>query len=153
MGAERAIMLRVQDQIQNCNGSGSYTYDLSGSDQVCIGESFAPTRVPGVYIFANGVTTAQTAGRTVLTRYDREMKIQIEAWVGATSAAPGIALLDAMDLQDDIMRALESDRSLDGNARDVEIEATAYDGAEMDRPGMGMAVLILTVRYTETAGA
>ena len=109
--------------------------------------------MPGVYLFANGVTTAQTAGRTVLTRYDREMKIQIEAWVGATSAAPGIALLDAMDLQDDIMRALESDRSLDGNARDVEIEATAYDGAEMDRPGMGMAVLILTVRYTETAGA
>jgi hypothetical protein len=153
LGKERAIMLQVQTQLKTINGSGSYTYDVSGDDQVVIGDTFASHRIPGVYIFANGVSTSQTAGRTVLSRYDREMKIQLEAWTASTSSTPGVALLDAMDLQDDIMRALEGDRSIGGNARDVEIEATAYDGAELDRPGLGMAVLLVTIRYTETAGA
>lgn len=105
-------MERVKTQLQNINGSGSYTYDVSGSDQVVIGQTFASHRVPGVYLFTNGTTTKQEAGRTVLTRYDREMKVQIESWVPSTSATAGTALLDALDMQDDIFRAIESDRSL-----------------------------------------
>ena len=81
------------------------------------------------------------------------MSVQIEAWTAATSSAPGTALLDALDLQDDIMRALESDRSLGGNVRDLEISASAFDGFELDRPGLGLAVLVCSISYTETAGA
>lgn len=153
MALERTIMERVKTQLQNIDGGSSYTFNVSGSDQVVIGQTFASHRVPGVYLFTNGTTTKQEAGRTVLTRYDREMKVQIEAWVPSTSAAAGTALLDALDMQDDIFRAIESDRSLGGNVRDVELEGSTYEGAEMDRPGLGMVVCILTIRYTETAGA
>ena len=153
MGLERTIMERVKTQLQNINGSGSYTYDVSGSDQVVIGQTFSSGRVPGCYLFTNGTTTKQEAGRTVLTRYDREMKVQIESWVPSTSATAGTALLDALDMQDDIFRAIESDRSLGGNVRDVELEGSTYEGAELDRPALGMVVVILTIRYTETAGA
>ena len=152
MGLERTILTQIKTQIGNVNGSGSYTADLSGSDRVVIGETFAPHRLPGCYIYPNGINTSQAAGRTVLTRYDRTMSVQIEAWTAATSSAPGTALLDALDLQDDIMRALESDRSLGGNVRDLEISASAFDGHELDRPGLGLAVLMCSISYTETAG-
>ena len=153
MGLERTILNQIKTQIGNVNGSGSYSADLSGSDQVCIGESFAPHRLPGCYIYPNGINTSQAAGRTVLTRYDRTMSVQIEAWTAATSSAPGTALLDALDLQDDIMRALEADRSLGGNVRDIEISASAFDGHELDRPGLGLCVLVCSISYTEVSGA
>ena len=152
MGLERTILTQIKTQIGNVNGAGSYTADLSGDDRVVIGESFSPGRIPCAYIYPDGITTAQTGGRTVLTRYDRTMSVQIEAWTAATSSAPGTALLDALDLQDDIMRALESDRSLGGNVRDLEISASAFDGFELDRPGLGLAVLMCSISYTETAG-
>ena len=99
------------------------------------------------------VSTAQTAGTTVLTRYDRTMTCQIEGWVAAENSTPGNAALEAVDLMDDIMRALEADRSLDSNVRDIEISASSLDGQELDRPGLGLCILQLIVRYTETAGA
>ena len=153
LGLERTILNQIKTQIGNVNGSGSFSADLSGADQVVIGESFSPHRVPGAYIYPNGITTTQAAGRTVLTRFDRTMTVQIEAWTAATSSAPGTALLDALDLQDDIMRALESDRSLGGNVRDIEIEATSFDGHELDRPSLGLCVLVCSISYTEVSGA
>ena len=128
MSKERTILAAVQTQIKNANGSGSYTFNLS-------------------------VPPAQTPGTTVLTRYDRTMNIQIEGWVAAENSTPGNAALEAVDLMDDIMRALEADRSLDGNVRDIEISASSLDGQELDRPGLGLCILQLVVRYTETAGA
>jgi hypothetical protein len=153
MSKERTILAAIRTQIQNVNGSGSYTFDLSGADQVVLGESFQPHRVPGCYVYFLNVSTAQTAGTTVLTRYDRTMTCQIEGWVAAENSTPGNAALEAVDLMDDIMRALEADRSLDNNVRDIEISASSLDGQELDRPGLGLCILQLIVRYTETAGA
>ena len=153
MGLERTIVTQVKTQLANVNGAGGYANDLSGSDQIVIGESFSPHRLPGAYVYVNTVKTTQTAGRTVLTRYDRQMDLQIEAWCASTSSAAGTTILDALDLQNDIMKALETDRSLGGNVRDVQIEASAYDGQELDRPSLGLAVLTVSVFYTETAGA
>ena len=153
MSTERTILAAIQSQIQNVNGSGSYTFDLSGTRTV-IGEAFQPARVPGCYVYFLNVTTAQTPGVTVLTRYDRTMTVQAEGWCAAENSTPGNAALEAVDLMDDIMRALEADRSLDGNVRDIEISASALDGQELDRgPGLGLCILQLVVRYTETAGA
>lgn len=153
MSKERTILAAIKTQIQNVNGSGSYTFDLSGADQVVLGESFQPHRVPGCYVYFLNVSTAQTAGTTALTRYDRTMTCQIEGWVAAENSTPGNAALEAVDLMDDIMRALEADRSLDNNVRDIEISASSLDGQELDRPGLGLCILQLIVRYTETAGA
>jgi len=153
MSTERSILAAVKAQLANVNGAGSYTFDISGTDAVVQGESFAPHRVPGAYVFFLGLSTAQTGGKTVLTRYDRTMRIQIEGWCAAKSAAPANAALEAIDLMDDIMRALEADRSLGGNVRDIEISASALDGQELDRPGLGLCVLQLTATFTEVAGA
>ena len=154
MALERDILNQIKTQIANVGSlpAGTYTHDLRGEDQVVIGESFSPGRIPCAYIYPNGVTTTQAAGTTVLTRYDRNMSVQVEAWCAATSSAPGTALLDALDLQDDIMRALEADRSLGGYVRDIEISASSFDGHELDRPSLGLAVLVLSIDYTETAG-
>ena len=153
MSTERTILAAIQTQIQNVNGAGSYTFDLSGTRTV-IGEAFQPHRVPACYIYFLNVATAQTPGTTRLTAYDRTMTVQAEGWCAAENSTPGNAALEAVDLMDDIMRALEADRSLDGNVRDIEISASALDGQELDRgPGLGLCILQLVVRYTETAGA
>ena len=153
MSTERTILTAIKTQIQNVNGSGSYTFNLSGADQVVLGESFQPHRVPGCYVYFLNVSTAQTGGTTRLNAYDRTMTCQVEGWVAAENSTPGNAALEAVDLMDDIMRALEADRSLGGNVRDIEISASSLDGQELDRPGLGLCILQLVVRYTETAGA
>ena len=153
MSTERTILAAIQTQIQNVNGAGSYTFNLSGTDQVVLGEAFQPHRIPGCYVYFLNVTTAQTPGTTRLNAYDRVMTVQAEAWCAAENSTPGNAALEAVDLMDDIMRALEADRSLDGNVRDIEISASSLDGQELDRPGLGLAILSLVVRYTEAAGA
>jgi hypothetical protein len=152
MSTERTILAAIQTQIQNVNGAGSYTFDLSGTRTV-IGEAFQPHRVPACYIYFLNVATAQTPGSTRLTAYDRTMTVQAEGWCAAENSTPGNAALEAVDLMDDIMRALEADRSLDGNVRDIEISASSIDGQELDRPGLGLCILSLLIRYTEASGA
>ena len=72
----------------------------------------------------------------------------------ATSSAPGNAILAALDAQSDVMKALENDRELGSvGVHDIEVEASAYDGAELDRPGIGVATLLVKVKYSERAGA
>jgi len=150
---ERQILERVQNRIQTVNGAGSYTYDLSTADQVVFGDRFSPDRLPGVYINMIDTTTKQEAGRTVLSRYDREMKVQIEMWAGVTSSTPGLAMLEGADLFADVRRSIESDRSLNNLVRDVESVAASMDGSAAERPGLAFAVMMLTIKYTETAGA
>ena len=54
---------------------------------------------------------------------------------------------------DDIMRALEDDRTLNNLARDVEIRASAFDGQAHERPGLALAIIVCSIFYTERAGA
>lgn len=151
---ESDILDRIVTNLSGINGTGSYDYDLSGSDQVQIGMTAEPARVPAAYIFPITLNTSQTKGRTPLRRYDRTLKVQIDVYVPATGSAPGNAIKAALNAQDDVMLALELDRSLGSTGvHDIEIEASAYDGAELNRPGLGVATLLLTVIYSETGGA
>lgn len=150
MSTETDIIERIQTDLQGVTGSG-YTYDLSGADQCVIGESFAPHRVPGVYIFPGSIKSTQGPG-TVLTRYDRTMLVQIEGWVAPTSDTPGAALKGALDLGSDIMKAIENDRTLNSNVHDVQMDMISFDGAELQRPGLGAVVVQCVVSYSETAG-
>ena len=151
MSTETDIIERIQTDLQGVTGSG-YTYDLSGSDQVVIGESFAPHRVPGVYVFPGSIKSSQGPG-TVLSRYDRQMLVQIEGWVAPTTDTPGTALKGALNLGSDIMKAIENDRTLNANVRDVQMDMISFDGSELQRPGLGAVVVQLTVTYSETAGS
>ncbi len=150
---ERQILEQLRTQIRNVNGSGSFTNDLSGADNVVFGDRFTPEVLPCCYLNLLDVNTAQAAGTTALRRYDRTMQVQIEAWTPVTTSAAGQALLEGCDLMDDVMRAIEADRSFSNLVRDVEIRASAFDGQAHERPGLALAILIATITYTEVAAA
>ena len=156
MGRERNIVDQIVSNLQTINGSGGYTYDLSGSDQVVIGDQFNPIRLPCAYVFVRGVETRQEAGITVLTQYDRTMTVNIIGFVNAQNDNPGEMMVRALDFQSDVMKCLESDRSL-GNggtvlADDIEISGRTFRGADLDLPSTGIAALIVTDKYRQDAG-
>ena len=150
---EQSILSRVKTDLAAIDGSGSYNYDFSAADQVSLAAAIDPLRVPGIYIAPLTTSTSQNAGRTPMNRYDREMVLQVDVFVPTTSAVPGTAILAAIDAQSDVMRALENDRSLNGLAHDLEIDGSAYDGAELDLPRMGVSTLRVRIKYSEVAGA
>ena len=153
MSRERNIVDRIKTTLSGINGSsGGYTYDLSGDDQVIIGDQFNPIRLPCAYVFVGNTQTAQTAGRTILRQYDRTMTAFIVGFVQAGSDNPGELMLRALDFQSDIMKCLESDRSLNNNADDLEIAGQTYRGAELDAPSLGIAALEVRIFYRQTAG-
>ncbi len=150
---ERDILERVKVTLSGITGD-SYNYDFSATDRVVLGSDQEPIRVPCIYVNPLNTTTAQTPGRTRLRNYDREFSLQVDVFVPSTSAAPGTAILAALDAQSDVMKALENDPTLGAvQARDVEIQASAYDGAELDLPSTGVASLVLRVIYSERRGA
>ena len=153
MARERSILERIKNRIETVNGSGSFAYDLSGADQVKIGAKFSGDRLPSAYVYATGITTEQVAGRTTLVNYDRPMSVNVELFVGANSADPGEVHLVGIDAASDIMIALENDRSLNGNANDLEIAMSTFDGEEFDMPGIAVVVCQMQITYSETAGA
>ena len=152
MPKERAILTQIKTQLANINGAGSYTHDVSGTDQVKIGGKFSPDRVPSVHVWAVSTTTAQNPGRTLLVNYDRTMLAQVEIWVGSDSDGADLHLT-VLDAQNDVMLALEADRTLASNVDDLEISASNYFGEVFDAPGLGVAVLQLRILYRETAGS
>lgn len=151
---ESSILDRIVTNLSAIDGTGSYDYDFSATDAVQIGMTSEPNIVPAAYVFPMTLNTAQTPRRTPMNRYDRTFKIQIDVYVPATDSTPGLAIKAALNAQDDVMLALEADRSLGSTGvHDIEIEASAYDGAELNRPGLGVATLLLTVIYSERGGA
>lgn len=153
MARERSILERIKTTIATVNGAGSYTYDFSSTDQVKIGAKYSGDRLPSAYIYSTGITTEQASGRTTLTSYDRVMSVNVELFVGANSADPGEVHLVGMDAASDIMIALENDRTLNGNALDLELVMQSFDGEEFDLPGIAIVVLQMSITYRETAGA
>ena len=151
MSKETDIIDRIKADLQGITGSG-YTYDLSGDDSVVIGETFQPHRVPGVYIFPGSIRSSQS-GSTVLSRYDRQFMVQLEGWVPAANDSPGTSVSAALNLGSDIMKALESDRSLNSLVHDVSIDMMSFDGAELQRPMLGAVVVQCMITYSEKAGS
>ena len=156
MALARQIMEGLKSQIATTiDGTGSYVYDVTGSDQVVISKTFQPERIPGVYIFFDGVPSRQTAGSTVLSKYDRTVRVQIEGWCPTDSSAPGEAALDALDFAEDIRRAVESDRAIGlyaSGVRDVNVDIRLLTGQGLDVPGLALCVLSVDIAYSETAG-
>jgi hypothetical protein len=152
VGLERTIMGQIKTQLQNINGAGGYVHDLSGEDRIVFGQQFSPARVPGVYLFSGGLSPSLSPGTTRLDSYDRTLTVQIEAWTAPANADTGEAGLQALDLYSDIRRALETDRTLGGNVRDLQVAGNGWDGWELERPGLGLALLVVTINYRQTAG-
>ena len=59
MSRERNIVNQVVSNLAAIDGSG-YTFDISGSDQIIVGDQFNPIRVPCAYVFVSLVWLTQT---------------------------------------------------------------------------------------------
>ena len=142
----RDILGRIKTDLVGINGTGSYNYDLSGDNQV-----------PCVYIYSDGMDTTQAAGRTILTQFDRTLRVMCVGYIAATNDDPEELHLRTWDLLADMQRALEADRSLGPPAAplcdDLELSMVATDGAQVGRPTMGIAVVALSVSFRQDSGS
>ena len=144
------ILNQVKSNLQGITG-GSYNFDFSASDRVVIGQDQEPVRVPSLYVHPISVATSQPSGKVNLRSYLREFRLQIDAFVPSTSSAPGTGLYAALNAGSDVMKAL--DRSLSSvGVRDVQIDMSAWDGHELDRPGIGVCSMQVKIIYSEVAG-
>jgi hypothetical protein len=147
----RGILTQLKTVLQGINGAGGYTYDLSGDDQVYIGEGLTPPRYPAAAVY---LLSVQGAHGAQLGRYTRTASIQIQAWVAAQSSDPGERAMCAADLLDDIMAAVEADRKLNGNVKDlIFVQSGTLNGDEMGVPGCGIAIANLETYFTVNSGA
>lgn len=145
----QTAVARIVTDLQGITG-GSYTYDLSGADQVVV--------CAGLPVDGRSLMVALTP-RSIRTdhgfslgNYIRTMPVEILGRVQATSDTPQARLYAALDLADDIATALEADRSLNGNVYDLKLSIEAIDGDEYNLPGVGMIMGIIEVYWDAASG-
>ncbi len=154
MSTKRSIIETLQTNLKAIDGTGDYVFDVSdanSTERVVIGRQIPPSIPPPcIYLHPVRGTTEQAPGRTALTKYDRTLQVQIIGFVDAESDEAGELVLQALDMLDDIERALESDRLVGGFARDLEVEGEVYHGHELDVGlDVGVAVCGATITYQE----
>jgi len=152
----RSILAQIKSDLQGIDGTGSYNFDISGSNQVVMASAMNPIRVPCVYVYADTEATAQTPSVTVLTQYDRTLTVNIIGYLSNTSDNPEEMHLRTWDLASDIKAALEADRSLTSGSPlcdDLELRVSSIDGEQVGRPSLGIAVVVLTVKFRQDSGS
>lgn len=148
----RTVFGQLKTKLALPNGSGSYTYDLSGTDQVKLGFSDSiPARLPIVYVL-NAVGPSEHGPD--LGAYIRRWTIPIMGLVAGTDSNNETRLLAAADLLNDLLIALETDRTLGGNVRDIiPTSMEVQDSSQVvGVPGYGVAWMTLQVYYRRADG-
>ena len=146
----RAILSQVKTTLATINGAGSYTYDLSAAGRVTLGLNVEPPMAPYVCIGDPSVDTSVDG--MPLGYYERRGTIPILGWIDG-DGSEGSEMLSACDLLEDLMLALEADRSLNGNVRDLQVSAQTIDGSELQIEGWGLVVASLEVVYAKETGS
>lgn len=144
----RQVLEAVKTALAAVDGTGVYTYDLSGSNAVVLFDG-PPRSPPFVNISTSrGVTSKHGLS---LGDYERGMVVEILGCVSG-SDTPGERGLDALDLADDITAALEADRSLGGLVTDMTVRLTGVAGMVERAPGLGACALELEVYWYAHSG-
>lgn len=150
----RTLAERVKTVLRGIDGTGDYTYNLSGSvDDVDYGDSMAVSP-PAIRITAFGLDAAESA---TLTRYVRNVTVNLMGYVGASTDAPGDRILAAADLANDIHLAIEADRApgagtLGTLTTTVVVTADVLDGNSLGIDGLGIVSATVTMSYRSTTG-
>lgn len=146
----RTILERLKTQVSGVNGSAPYTFDLSEAGRVVVGQGLVPSRTPSVGIYPVSFTGEHGPE---LGRYTRRMTVGLMGIVAGTTASPSERALRAFDLLDDVVVALESDRTLGGNVLDLIVSKVDVTGAEVDVPGTGVFVAVVETYWFASSGA
>ena len=146
----KSIIAQVGTQLANINGAGVYTYDVSATGAVVRGAMVQPPISPPCVAYWHMVTTSKPG--PVLTKFTRTTTIGIHGWT-AHDGTEGDGSDAASDLFNDILRAIEADRTLSNQVHDVKIGGTFFGGAEFDADRGGMVVAELELTYPIVTGA
>lgn len=145
----RQVIEQIATQIATVNGSAPYSFDLSGTGKVVVGQGLVPSRVPSVGVYPVSFTAEHGPE---LGRFTRKMTIGLLGIVAGTTSTPSDRALRAFDLLDDVVVALESDRSLNGLVLDLIVSKVDVTGDENDLPTMGAFVAQLEVYWRASSG-
>lgn len=143
----RAVLTALKSALQGIDGTGSYTYDLSGTDSVVLGEVADAFKVPQVLLFVDNLTVEPFELPTERMR----LTVRAVGFVGAASDSAEARLLAAADLQQDIFLATRADRSLGATVIDVRREAGVYQYQAETGDLFGVADVTITVDWYEVA--
>jgi len=133
--------------------AGGYHYNLNGTDQVKYGMAAAPVQ-PGTAAVYIAVEQIVTTPGPELTKWSRAISFRVEGYV-PSDESPGQQQLDAMDLLDDITRAIEANRSLGLRAagvRDILVDGTAFAGSLLQFGAYGIASARVDVKINVATG-
>ena len=146
----RDVMNALKTAIQAINGTGNYSFILSGDDQVKIGRpTIGDVRLPSCWI-AVGTLTSDHGPQ--LGRYQRNLVVDIEARTTVSMDTVSERGLKAVDLLDELCQAIQASRSLGGLVTDVIVTGTTVDGDEMGIPGVGVVFAqVETYWYANTS--
>jgi len=144
------ILTTLATTLAGIDATGSYTYDLSDSDdRIQWGALVAPPLVPCVTLmdYREPVQHGPPLGA-----YERKGQVSVIGYVAGTEDTPKQRLLAACDLLRDIRLALEGDRGLGGVIRDLVVEGEAFDGLEWGLSQLGVVVVQVGITYVDLPG-
>lgn len=140
----KSIVAQVVTQIRAADGAGVYSFDLrSATGRVKRGAPVAAYVDPVCDVWVQVVREDSEPG-PAMTRHTRRLGIEVLGVVGRDfGASAGDREDGVLDLADTIMRALEADRGLSGQALDTLMtSAEIMDGSRLaDRAGYGVEVV------------
>jgi hypothetical protein len=145
----RAIIERVLVLLQGITFDGVLLDADSG--RVVLGDPEIPESPPRIYV--QGATIPSTDGHD-LGSYSRVLTLRIDAYVGGMTGDSDTAeakFLAAHDLANEIVKALEADRTLSGRVVNMRI-SSEVDALLIRTCGLGVASLDVEVEYIAASG-
>lgn len=146
----RQALAAIKTAIEGIDGSGDYNNSFANAEIMYGWQLTSPGHSEiGVCIDCDGV--ASTTGPN-LCQWTRASDVAIGVW---QPTARQEALLNAADLMDDIMMAIESDRTLglySVGARDVSVEGEAFRGDDVGFKGHAYALIRVRFTYAVSTG-
>ena len=153
-GEVQAVYDALVAMLESIDGTGSYTYDLSAAVERrrFTGQT---TSVPRAYLSPSEPFCQYAVdGFAELGSYALTMQFDLVIAVSAGAAnTPENKLSAAVLAVDDVLTAIQADRSLGQTALDVVPVLGSIDGAEVGASSLGIAYGLLTVTTLAPGGA
>lgn len=151
----RQIREAVAARLAAVNGAGGYTYDLSATGRIVHASGEIETeRIPGAAVWTTGFT--RTPGLQ-MGYYTQTTRIGVAGFVPAASDDPGAGAAAAEDLADDLLTAIEGNRTLgleSSGVLDLVIEsAQLFGSSPTDGREFGAVYLEVVVTAEVRTGA
>ena len=136
------VWANLVSAVEAINGTSPYTHDLSGSGRVGREWVDSPAIEPPYALVVFG--EARTRHDVEIGAYRRDLIFWVVGWGEVAADTPTARAEAALNMADDLLRAIEKDRTLSGTVYDVLSDLTSFVGAE-PQTGDQYAVTVLRV--------